>query len=348
MRDWLADRRGLLLGLALGLLALLASLRLSPGWGTGMVSLGDLGYGALLGGTALTLGLLLDWRRHRRLGRRLAALEPQADESLESLFGRCAPAREAEARFGLEAGLERALAGLAAVAKAERASLETERRNRDDDHASLVHEAKTPVAALSLALEKRERELNLSDSELDLLRAARREIGRLELILERGLFTSRAESFAADFLLEETDLRRLAAAVAARFAPAFLDRRLAFSLAPETCRVLTDPKWLSFILSQLFSNALKYVPPGGAVAVRCRAGLREACLEIEDNGPGIATEDLPRLFERGYTGHARRTVHSTGMGLYLARRLALRLGHELEAGNVATGGARFTLRFPAT
>jgi signal transduction histidine kinase len=344
---WVADRRSLLIGLAAGALALGATVRLAPGWTSGQISLGDLGYGALLAAAGLGLGLVLDFLRHRGLDQRLEALRLEGGETLEALLNRAVPAAGEPDRAGLGGRLDAALEALRQAERAERGAMDLERRKRDDDHASLIHEAKTPIAALSLALESRERQPELGEAESDFLRAVRGEVGRLELILERGLFASRAESFASDFLLEELDLRRLVTGVAARFAPAFLDGRLAFSLAPESARVLTDPKWLAFVLSQIFSNALKYLPPGGEVRASCRAEPSGVVLDIEDNGPGIAAEDLPRLFDRGFTGHARRSVHSTGMGLYLAARLCAQLGHELSASQVASGGARFSIRFPS-
>jgi signal transduction histidine kinase len=231
----------------------------------------------------------------------------------DSLSHRAQRSRDAELRSELE------------EARAEIAGLHELAREHDDDTAALIHEAKTPLSVLKLSVGRHE------------------ELDRLEHILETGLFASRARSFASDFLLQDVNLRPLVAQTAARFAPAFLARRLTFSLGEGSVTVLSDPKWLSFVLSQLLSNALKYVPEGGEVKVSFGSEPGDAWLAVDDNGPGFAAEDLPRLFDRGYTGHSRRTVESTGMGLYLAAQLCAKLGHHLQASNRSEGGARFEL-----
>jgi signal transduction histidine kinase len=264
---------------------------------------GDLLYGGLLAVLPLTAGLAWDAVLHHR-----------------------ARGREAER-----------VAELAGI-RAELARAHEMAREHDDDTAALIHEAKTPLSVLKLAVR----------GNSGVPRGWEEELDRLEQILETGLFASRVNSFASDYLLQDMDLRALCAQTAARFAPAFLSRRLKFSMAEGTATALTDPKWLACVLSQLLSNALKYVPEGGEVRVTIVGVPSAPQLAVEDNGPGLAPEDLPRLFDRGFTGHSRRTVQATGLGLYLAARLCAKLGHRLTAENRPEGGARFVVAFPST
>ena len=106
-------------------------------------------------------------------------------------------------------------------------------------------------------------------------------------------------------------------------------------------KALTDEKWLSFILEQLLSNAVKYTPEGGTVMI---AADRYRRISVTDTGIGIAPEDLPRIFEKGYTGYnGRLDKKLTGIGLYLCRQAADRLGHRLTAASEPGRGSRFTV-----
>lgn len=110
------------------------------------------------------------------------------------------------------------------------------------------------------------------------------------------------------------------------FAPSFIRKNLQLHYIPVSCSVLTDEKWLLFVLEQLLSNAIKYTPRG-SVTIRLE---EPQTLVIEDTGLGIAPEDLPRVFEKGYTGQqGRADQRSTGIGLYLCRRTLRQLGHTI-------------------
>ena len=100
--------------------------------------------------------------------------------------------------------------------------------------------------------------------------------------------------------------------------------------------MLTDEKWLSFVVEQVLSNALKYTPDGGEVWLELE---KPATLCIRDNGMGIAAEDLPRIFQKGYTGYnGRADKKASGLGLYLCRRICQNLGHTISAQSVAGEG----------
>ena len=178
-----------------------------------------------------------------------------------------------------------------------------------------AHQIKTPIAAMRLTLQN-------EDSPLS--RRLTAELGRIERYVEMVLAYLRLDSTSTDYVLREYELDPILRAAVKKFSGEFIERRLALDLRPTGARVLTDEKWLSFVLEQLLSNALKYTP-AGTISIYMEA---PAVLCIADTGIGIAPEDLPRIFEPGYTGlNGRTDKHASGLGLYLCRRVCRNLGH---------------------
>ena len=121
-----------------------------------------------------------------------------------------------------------------------------------------------------------------------------------------------------------------------KFAGEFIDRKLTLHYEPLHLSVVTDEKWLGFVVEQVLSNALKYTPEGGSITIDAEA---PATLCIRDTGIGITAEDLPRIFDRGYTGRNGRTYRqASGIGLYLCRRICRDLGHTITASSAAGEG----------
>ena len=138
----------------------------------------------------------------------------------------------------------------------------------------------------------------------------------------------RLDAGSTDYVLREYELDPIVRGAVKRFSAEFIERRLALDFHPTGARVLTDEKWLSFVLEQLLSNALKYTPAGSVSVYR----EGEATLCIADTGIGIAPEDLPRIFEPGFTGlNGRADKRASGLGLYLCRRVCENLGHRITA-----------------
>ena len=109
----------------------------------------------------------------------------------------------------------------------------------------------------------------------------------------------------------------------------FILNKISLQYEPVNCTVITDEKWLVFALEQILSNALKYTRPGGTVSIYMEEG-KEKTLVIADTGIGIAPEDLPRVWEKGFTGrNGRLDKRATGIGLYSVKRVMDRLGHEI-------------------
>ena len=161
------------------------------------------------------------------------------------------------------------------------------------------------------------------------------ELFKIEQYVEMVLCYLRLDENASDYVIRYCDLDSILRQAVRKYAPQFIRNKCRLTYEPVNCRVLTDEKWLLFIIEQVISNALKYTREG-QVEIFVKP---QQTLVIKDNGIGIAPEDLPRIFERGYTGYnGRADKKSTGIGLYLCRRIAERLGHRITAVSEAGKG----------
>lgn len=180
-----------------------------------------------------------------------------------------------------------------------------------------AHQIKTPIAAMRLLLQSGEGETS---------RALSDELQRIEQYVEMVLGYLRLESGSSDYVIRNYDLDGIVRQAVRKFASQFIHKRLRLDYEPVEASVLTDEKWLLFVIEQVLSNALKYTRTGGITIT-----LEEPkTLCIRDTGIGIAPEDLPRVFEQGFTGYnGRDDKRATGIGLYLCRRILTRLGHTI-------------------
>lgn len=180
-----------------------------------------------------------------------------------------------------------------------------------------VHQIKTPIASMRLTLQ---------NEDTPLARKLSSDLFRIEQYVEMVLAFLRLESVSSDYVFQEHSIDAIVKQSVAKFASEFIDRKIRLLYEPIDQTVVTDEKWLSFVLEQLLSNALKYTREGSI-----HIFLREPkVLCIEDTGIGIAPEDLPRIFEKGYTGYnGRIDQHASGIGLYLCKRICRNLGAEI-------------------
>ncbi len=266
----------------------------------------------------------------------------------------------------------------------ERAALAAENSNRYRDLTDYftlwAHQVKTPIAAMHLLLQAEEtphsRELSA-------------ELFKIEQYVEMVLSYLRLGSDQTDYLFRRCDLDALVRACVRKYARLFILRKISLDFQPTGMTVVTDEKWLSFVIEQLLSNALKYTPVGGRarlfilrkisldfqptgmtvvtdekwlsfvieqllsnalkytpVGGRIRILKDGPCLVIADSGIGIRSEDLPRVFEKGFTGfNGREDKKSTGIGLYLCRQITNRLNHGLTISSRPGAGTRVYLHF---
>lgn len=237
------------------------------------------------------------------------------------------------------APLWEALVQVARSVADEVARIETEARAHRDYVEGWVHEVKAPIAAARLVAEQ---------SGLPAGRELIEELDRIEQLVEQALFYARSSAVEQDYFVRETTLEEPVKAVLRRHARLFIAHRVAVALSGLDLTVFTDRKWLEFILAQILTNAVKYRRDGEA-AVRIWAAMRDdgVILCIEDNGIGIPRADLGRIFEKGFTGaNGRRYERSTGMGLFLARKLCQALGHGITVESEEGRYTRVTIFFP--
>jgi len=195
-----------------------------------------------------------------------------------------------------------------------------------DYYTTWVHQIKTPIAAMGLILQQEDTEDSRRLSE---------ELQRVEQYVDMVLTYLRLDSRDTDYVFAQVDLDRLLRGCVKKYAGQFIRRRLALDYRSVDCQVLTDEKWLAFVVEQVLSNALKYTREG-SVSIY----LESPCvLCVRDTGIGIAPEDLPRIFEKGYTGYnGRSDKKATGLGLYLCRQICDRLKSTITAESVPGEG----------
>jgi signal transduction histidine kinase len=220
--------------------------------------------------------------------------------------------------------------------------LEEDYRENKEFMAAWAHEVKTPITAMRLLLD--------AEADGESKAALEEELGRIHSAVERVLFHARSDSFSKDFVISEEPLAALVRESVKKHSALFIRRRIRLSIGiPEALSVQTDRKWLVFILDQLVSNALKYTPENGEIALSAADEGGATAFRCADNGRGISAADIERVFAKSFTGRAGREPGSsaTGLGLYLARKLSGKLGHEISIESEYQKGTIVTLRFAA-
>lgn len=194
-----------------------------------------------------------------------------------------------------------------------------------------AHQIKTPIASMRLQLQN-------EDSALS--RKLSNDLFRVEQYVEMVLTFLRLGSESTDYVIKEYDLDEIVRQSVKKFAGEFISRKLTLKYEPFEAHVLTDEKWLSFVIEQVLSNALKYTF-SGSITITYEPDGR---LCIRDTGMGIAPEDLPRIFENGYTGYnGRADKRASGIGLYLCKRICTKLGHRIFAESKPDVGTTITI-----
>ena len=180
-----------------------------------------------------------------------------------------------------------------------------------------VHQIKTPVTSMRLSLEQEDTALS---------RKLSSDLFQIEQYVDRVLVLLRLNTDTRDYVFRECSLDEIAQQCIAKFAAEFIARKIRLDYTPCGETVVTDDKWLSFVVEQILSNALKYTREG-EISIYLQ---KPKTLCIADTGIGIDPSDLPRVFEKGYTGcNGRADKRASGIGLYLCRRICAGLGIDL-------------------
>ena len=218
----------------------------------------------------------------------------------------------------------------------ERIFWEEKNADRNDYYCLWTHQIKTPIAALRLLLEGEEQD----GKNVYLMRG---ELFKIEQYAEMALAYQRLESLSSDMVLAEYDLYTLLKQTVKKFSLLFINKGLSLELAQPEVSVVTDEKWFGFCMEQFLSNSIKYTSQG-KISIWTEVQGDETLLFIEDTGIGIRPEDLPRIFERGFTGYnGRLDKRSSGIGLYLCRRVLDQLGISVAVESRVGDGTKVTL-----
>jgi signal transduction histidine kinase len=202
-----------------------------------------------------------------------------------------------------------------------------------------VHEIKTPIASSRLIIENNQNEITKN---IDC------EIKAIEGYIDQVLYYSRSNNVSKDYIIKEVSLADLVRTVIKKNSRDFIYKRISVDIESVEGSVYSDAKWLEFILNQIIANSIKYSKEkAGKVKIYSVRNENNVVLNIEDNGIGIADKDINRVFEKGFTGeNGRKLRRSTGIGLYLCKKLSDQLGLGITLASQAGEGTKVSMVFP--
>lgn len=208
-----------------------------------------------------------------------------------------------------------------------------------DYYGMWAHQIKTPIAAMRILVQSgMDREENEENQKL--FRQLQMELFKTEQYVEMVLSYLKIGDIAKDMVLERCDLGKVVRQAVKKYSRLFILQKLSLEMGEIAEIVLTDEKWLSFVVEQILSNALKYTK-SGSVSIYLE---QEGVLVIKDTGIGISAEDLPRIMEKGHTGYnGRIDKRSTGIGLYLCKKVMDKLHHQLRIDSEDGKGTKVVL-----
>jgi signal transduction histidine kinase len=184
-----------------------------------------------------------------------------------------------------------------------------------------IHEVKIPISSLMLKCHNHKEKYGK-----DFLSIIR----KLDNNIDEVLYYVRSENTEKDFAISEVDLKEVIRNVSIKNKDDLLENNVSFTTNLKSVKVNTDKKWLEFIINQIINNSIKYKSDDSVIKISSKEDNEKTVLEIYDNGIGIPSKDINRVFDKSFTGsNGRDKVKSTGMGLYIIKRLCDKLGHNI-------------------
>lgn len=202
-----------------------------------------------------------------------------------------------------------------------------------------IHEIKISISVCDLITDRLE--------DIEASKNIKNQMDRINFLVNQVLYSTRANSYSEDLLIQELSLEKLVREGVKKNSYSFITNKIDLELGNLDYNVLTDKKWILYILDQIINNAIKYSIEDGKVEIYSDEDEKIINLHVRDNGIGILQEDIERVFNKGYTGTNGRakSYKSTGMGLYFSKKMANKLGHKIEVTSKENEFTEFTISF---
>lgn len=215
--------------------------------------------------------------------------------------------------------------------------LESDIKDYHDYVESFAHEIKTQISAISLLCDNR-KDLHIKN-----------QINKINNFVEQMLFYARSDNVEKDYFIKKISLEDLVHTVIMDYRENLMQNRICLDIDNLQNYVYTDEKWMVFIIGQILQNSIKYMDKEDKlIKIYSLNKKNKIVMLIEDNGQGIRDCDLPRVFDYGFTGTDRNKEYSTGIGLYLCKKLCSRLNLSIDIESVYKKFTRVTIVFPKT
>ncbi len=206
--------------------------------------------------------------------------------------------------------------------------LQRKQQEMQEYYAMWVHQIKTPIAAMQLLLQMKRAELE-SEAEFAYLYELEDELFRIEQYVNMALQFQRIQAPGNDFVFKKVSLDKVIREVIRKYAKVMIRKKIPLNYAGTNQKAVSDEKWLGFVVEQILSNAIKYSKET-AISIDVINRDEWCYIQIADHGIGIREEDIPRVFEKGYTGYnGHSDKRSTGIGLYLSKMILEKIGHSI-------------------
>lgn len=201
-----------------------------------------------------------------------------------------------------------------------------------------VHEIKTPIAAIKLITQNNKNSVTKSIEE---------EIFKTESFIEQALFYSKSNTLEKDYIIREVSLDECVKSLIKKYSKSLIGNRFSIEMKDLNMNVFTDSKWIDFILGQIVTNSIKYKSENPKISFYTLSMSNSIVLIIEDNGVGIEEKDIKRVFDKGFTGQNGRVyAKSTGIGLYLCKKLCNKMGLSISLSSKKDEGTKVSIVFP--